>query len=587
MSSTCQLEVTSNSTAQVIELDKNQLLIEAALARGHNLTWEQRHEMTKRGILGIQKMSKMLVEKAEPQIGFELERSGVDHASGAPLFDGGPALLQAIQALPHAQFGTTTFELARHQFEHNSRPYRMTGNVFSRIEQDLREYKNRVNVLAKHQGAAITAVGILPSIEPCHITSEHINDAPRYHPLIAAILEYCQRENPCFKREIQGKNGPTVIRLFTEDDTSSHIELISPHGRLLIKNTSMLLESIMTSLQVHIGVSDQKEYVGHHRVAEWISPILIALTAASPFLFMRRTGFMESRDGFVWEASMHYRRVGFLGDTWINSPLEQLSLAQKLGPLLNLQDANKIRVDNVDVDIRTALEDAKTCWPFNRTTLGFTERGIELRIENRVMSAGPTITDEVAHLAFCYGLVTGFYRELRAKGIPIDGEPEELNRYMHFKGMIDNFYLACVDALDADLMWLNGEVINARTLIRDRLLPTAKAGLLSLGVALSDCDRYLGHIQERIDFDWSQIGGTPKEWLQAGKRGCTSADLQVFLNHVLEQPGNEYLDRSYRGRALAKQLCELGLEDQQMYYQQQLGCGMTGWIKRHFGTSAN
>ncbi|GAA4957338.1 hypothetical protein GCM10023238_25020 [Streptomyces heliomycini] len=113
-------------------------------------------------------------------------------------------------------------------------------------------------------------------------------------------------------------------------------------------------------------------------------------------------------------------------------------------------------------------------------------------MENRVLPAGPTVTDVVANAAFYYGVVRALAEESRPVWTRLP-----------FEAAAANFDAACKDGIDARLTWPRrgrlgglGEV-DAVTLVRDELLPLAEAGLDAWGIEPADRDRYLGVIEER------------------------------------------------------------------------------------------
>ena len=133
-----------------------------------------------------------------------------------------------------------------------------------------------------------------------------------------------------------------------------------------------------------------------------------------------------------------------------------------------------------------------TLWRWNRPLIGFDFDGqVHLRIEHRVVPAGPTIKDCIANAAFYFGLVRGFGL---AESAPEDEMPFEMAR--------ENFYTAARYGLNARPVWVkNGRTseVGMRTLIMDELLPLARRGLASVAIPDSEIDEYLGVIAARVD----------------------------------------------------------------------------------------
>ena len=115
-----------------------------------------------------------------------------------------------------------------------------------------------------------------------------------------------------------------------------------------------------------------------------------------------------------------------------------------------------------------------------------------LRVENRVLPAGPTVTDVIANAAFYYGLVRALAEESRPVWTRLP-----------FEAAAANFDAACRHGIDAGLHWprpgRSGGIaaVPAVELVRDELLPLAAAGLDAWGVEPADRDLYLGVIEER------------------------------------------------------------------------------------------
>ncbi len=98
-------------------------------------------------------------------------------------------------------------------------------------------------------------------------------------------------------------------------------------------------------------------------------------------------------------------------------------------------------------------------------------RGLpHLRVENRVLPAGPTVADILANAAFYYGL-------LRA----LVDQDRPLWSQMSFAAAEENFHAGARDGIEANVYWPGvGEVPVAELVLR-RLLPMAHEGLETLG----------------------------------------------------------------------------------------------------------
>jgi gamma-glutamyl:cysteine ligase YbdK (ATP-grasp superfamily) len=144
--------------------------------------------------------------------------------------------------------------------------------------------------------------------------------------------------------------------------------------------------------------------------------------------------------------------------------------------------------DDADEQMRHLRLHNGTIWRWNRPLLGFDEDATpHLRIEHRVLPAGPTVIDSIANAAFFYGLVHAL-----ATASPA---PE---RQLPFAIARDNFYAAARGGLDAHLTWLDGRKMRAQSLLLDQLIPLARHGLDLLEIDAVDRDRYMAIIKTRV-----------------------------------------------------------------------------------------
>src|SRR4029078_12936388 len=87
-----------------------------------------------------------------------------------------------------------------------------------------------------------------------------------------------------------------------------------------------------------------------------------------------------------------------------------------------------------------------TIYRWNRACYGVMDGKAQLRIENRVMPAGPSVLDEVANGALWFGVMA----ELCAQG-------DDITRRIDFEQAGANFYTAAREGLGAHFVWLDGE----------------------------------------------------------------------------------------------------------------------------------
>jgi hypothetical protein len=137
-----------------------------------------------------------------------------------------------------------------------------------------------------------------------------------------------------------------------------------------------------------------------------------------------------------------------------------------------------------------------------------------LRVENRVLPAGPTVVDILANAAFYYGL-------LRV----IADEERPLWSQMSFSAAEENFHLGARDGIDAHVYWPGVGQVPAAELVLRRLLAVAHEGLARWGVDARDADRLLSIIEQRC----------------VTLRNGASWQSQVF-HHLYEDKGRDRAD---------------------------------------------
>ncbi len=109
-----------------------------------------------------------------------------------------------------------------------------------------------------------------------------------------------------------------------------------------------------------------------------------------------------------------------------------------------------------------------------------------LRVENRVLPAGPTVADIMANGAFYYGIV---------RALAEDDRP--LWSRMSFAAAEENFHTCARHGLDAEVYWPGAGQVPVTELVLRRLLPLAAEGLDQWEVAPAVRDRLLGIIEQR------------------------------------------------------------------------------------------
>lgn len=165
-----------------------------------------------------------------------------------------------------------------------------------------------------------------------------------------------------------------------------------------------------------------------------------------------------------------------------------------------------------------------TVYRWNRPVYDVKNGRPHLRVENRVLPAGPTVVDMMANAAFYYGLL---------RTIAEDDRP--LWTKMSFTAAHDNFLEAARNGMAARLYWPGLGEVGPDELVLRHLLPMADEGLRRWQVAADVRDRYLGVIEGRA------------------KTGRNGAEWQVATVNRLEARG---LDRPAALAEMLRRYCE-------------------------------
>ena len=127
-----------------------------------------------------------------------------------------------------------------------------------------------------------------------------------------------------------------------------------------------------------------------------------------------------------------------------------------------------------------------TIWRWNRPVYDVADGVPHVRVENRVLPAGPTVVDMVANALFFYGLLRTLVEAERP-----------LWTTMSFEAAEENFATAARYGMDGPLYWPGSGWIRPDELVLRKLLPQAADGLARWGVEGEVTDRFLSIIEQR------------------------------------------------------------------------------------------
>jgi gamma-glutamyl:cysteine ligase YbdK (ATP-grasp superfamily) len=396
------------------------------------------------------------------QVGIEIEFNLIDEA-------GDPALknAEALEAIADPDFQT---ELGLFNIEINVPPARITGAGLDTLQAALRDDLNAAHAKAAAVDAHLLMIGILPTLQDGHFSRDAISANPRYHLLSEQILAARGEDIEIL---IDG-----VDRLNTTADT-------------------IIPEAACTSTQLHLQV-EPDEFAPMWNAAQAIAAVQVAIGANSPFLLGRQL-WHETRIALFEQAtdtrSEELKAQGvrprvFFGERWITSVFdlfeENVRYFPALLPIVDEEDPvaefEAGRVPNLG-ELR--LHNG-TVYRWNRPIYDVADGRPHLRIENRLLPAGPTVIDTMANAALFYGLV----KVMAASERPVWSQ-------LSFRAAEDNFHQAARAGIDADVYWPGMGTVSVRELTLRQLLPLAHAGLDEMGVDTEARDRLLGIIEQR------------------------------------------------------------------------------------------
>ncbi|MDT8368253.1 MAG: CBS domain-containing protein [Longimicrobiales bacterium] len=405
-----------------------------------------------------------LIETGVRRVGAEQEIFLVDAG-----FRPSPVGVEVLERLGGRPF---TPELARFNLEVNLDPALLDGHVFRDLETAFLRRVREISEAAQTLGSEAVLTGILPTLSKSDLTLANLTPRPRYHALNDALNQL--------------RGGVWRLRIEGVDE-------------LLVEHDSVMLEACNTSCQVHLQV-DPDEFADLYNIAQAVTGPVLAAAVNSPLLFGRRLWaetrialFQQSLD--TRSSGLHTRemsaRVHF-GEGWIRKSVTELFH----------EDVARFRTllaEEVDED-PIALLDAgeiprlqalglfnSTVYRWNRPCYGVGGGRPHLRIECRVLPSGPTVVDEIANAAFWIGAVLGARREYG-----------DITQVLDFDDAKENFFAAAKLGLRSALTWADGHSHPAPRLVLDTLLPLARAGLESYGIAPEDISRYLGVVHDRV-----------------------------------------------------------------------------------------
>ncbi len=434
---------------------------------------KQMHHFVRQLLADIRALEYMLennwFESGITRIGAEQEMCLVDKKTYKPA----PISMEVLAKMKNDAWVET--ELAKFNLETTQEPRELKAKCFSLMEEEIRLKLDKIKGKVSKFDAEVVLCGILPTLRMFHLEMEYLTPEKRYYALMEAI-------------NAQLEGNAYELRLMGIDE-------------LLIKHDSPLLEACNTSFQVHLQV-DAKDFVKMYNIAQTLTAPIMAIAANSPIVFGKRL-WHETRIALFQQAldtrssKYHMRekspRVSF-GNGWLQNSIleiykEDIARFRVLIAGDIKEDSGKLISKNQVPKLRALQVHNGTVYRWNRPCYGISPNGQpHLRIENRVLAAGPTVVDEIANTAFWMGIMVGMADEV-----------DDIREMITWEDVRDNFGKAAKFGIDSNFTWFNDEKISACDLVLKKLIPMAKKGLKKRKVNQKDIDKYMGIIEARAE----------------------------------------------------------------------------------------
>ncbi|OLF16717.1 glutamate-cysteine ligase family protein [Actinophytocola xanthii] len=429
-------------------------------------TREDRHRFRQKVRQCLDVFAQMLAESRfdseRPMSGLEVELNLVDRT-------GDPAMRNAdvLAAIADPAFQT---ELGRFNIEINLPPRELGPAGLAEFEENLRQCLNAADSKASAADTDIVMIGILPTLRDEHMGPHTLSANQRYKLLDEQIFA-ARGEN--LEINISGQE-----RLVTQADT------IAP-------------ESACTSVQYHLQVAPET-FAQYWNASQVVAGVQVALGANAPYLYGKQL-WAESRIALFEQATdtrpdelkaQGVRPRVWFGDRWITSIFdlfeENVRYYSALLPLCDDEDPAEVLAKGQTPQLGELRLHNGTIYRWNRPIYDVVENRPHLRVENRVLPAGPTVVDVMANAALYFGLVRALVDQERP-----------LWTQMSFSAAEENFHSAAREGIGARVYWPGIGEVPVTELVLRRLLPLAHQGLEAWGVATEHRDRLLGVIEQR------------------------------------------------------------------------------------------
>jgi gamma-glutamyl:cysteine ligase YbdK (ATP-grasp superfamily) len=397
-----------------------------------------------------------------PTTGLEIELNLTD-----PAFQPAMRNAEVLADLADPAFQT---ELGQFNLELNVAPRLIADGGFAEYEDIVRAALRHADDRAHKSDASLALIGILPTLTQAHTVLDNLSANPRYRLL---------------NEQIVGARGEDIVLD------------ISGVEHLRADTDSIAPEAACTSVQFHLQVAPEA-FACHWNAAQAIAGVQVALGANSPFLFGRHL-WAETRVALFEQATdtrsdelkaQGVRPRVWFGERWITSIFdlfeENVRYFPPLLPICDDEDPVEVLRSGGAPRLPELRLHNGTIYRWNRPVYDVVNGRPHLRVENRVLPAGPTVLDILANAAFYFGVV----RYLAEADRPIWTQ-------LPFSAAEENFHTAARDGIEARVWWPQRGESAVPELVREVLLPMAYEGLDRFGVDPFHRDRLLQIIDDR------------------------------------------------------------------------------------------
>jgi CBS domain-containing protein/gamma-glutamylcysteine synthetase len=424
----------------------------------------------------------------------------------------------AAEVLPELEkkYDWVESELARFNLETNLTPRVFTGNCLREMEAENRSNLTIIQKELQKNNASLLLTGILPTLRKTDMGLHNLTPKERYKALMEALTR-------------QHLGSSFELRLVGIDE-------------LQVKHDTPFIEAVNTSFQVHLQVAP-KEFVKMYNIAQTLAGPCMAIAANSPIVFGKRLWhetriaiFQQALDTRSSHDHMRERspRVSF-GKAWLEDSILEIYKEDiaRFRVLLSsdIEEDSLEKISKNEVPKLKALQvHNSTIYRWNRPCFGISDNGKpHLRIENRVLAAGPTIEDEMANACFWLGCMMGMALEV-----------EDVRDLIGFHDVRDNFSKAAKFGIDSKFNWFGDIKISACELIQTKLIPMARKGLKAYKIEEADIERYLGIIQARADSHMNGARWALRAYTKLLEETTVDEAVTVLTAAILKNQSKEF-----------------------------------------------